>query len=140
MNDRPFTTPLWSSTALCALVAAAWLAGVREAGPAAAGLCVATLNLAAMRTIFARIVAPDADSGSRILWAVAAALKFLVLAGIVYAAVSLAGLDPALFAAGFGAALCVAVGWLLLDAHRAPHDDPGAAAATQKGQAACRTE
>ena len=136
MNGRPFTPPLWISTALCALLAAAWLAGVCEAGPAAAGLGVATLNLAAMRIIFARIVAPDTDPGSKILWAVIAALKFMVLAGIVYAAVSGAGLDPALFAAGFGAALCVAVAWLLVDARRG--DAEGAV--TRKGHAVCRTE
>jgi hypothetical protein len=136
MNGRPFTTPLWISTALCALCAAAWVAGVREAGAVAAGLGVATANLAAMRLIVAHIAAPDADPGSRILWAVAAALKFMILAGIVYAAIAGAGLDPALFAAGFGAALCVVVAWLLLDAHRSS----GAAGTTQKGHAACRTE
>lgn len=136
MNGRPFTTPLWIATVLCALCAAARVAGVREAGAVAAGLGVATLNLAAMRVIFARIAAPEANPGTRILWSVAAALKFMVLSGIVYAAISYAGLDPALFATGFGAALCVAVAWLLLDAHR----PSGEAGTTQKGHAECRTE
>jgi hypothetical protein len=60
----------------------------------------------------------------------------MLLAGVVYAAVSIAGLDPALFAAGFGAALLVTTGWLLLGARTDDTVDAG----PQKGHAACRTE
>ena len=136
MNGRLLTTPLCVASALTGLLAVARLAGVDKAGPIAVGLGVAALNLAAMKVIFQRIVAPDADPGSKLVWGVIAALKFVVLAGIVYAAVARAGLDPALFAAGFAAALAVTVAWILLGALRAPGDTT----TTQKGHAVCRTE
>jgi hypothetical protein len=136
MNSRLLTTPLYITSALTGLLAVAWLAGVDEAGPIAVGLGVAALNLAAMKVIFQRIVAPDTDPGSKLVWGVIAALKFMVLAGIVYAAVARAALNPALFAAGFAVALAVTVAWILLDALRASGDTT----TTQKGHAVCRTE
>ena len=136
MNGRSFSILLCAMSALTGLLTVAWLGGVSAAGPVAAGLGLATANLAAMRLIFLRILAPDADAGPKLVWGVVAALKFVVLAGIVYAAVVRAALDPALFAAGFAVALAMAAAWILLGALRRPWP----ATTTQKGHAVCRME